>query len=133
MKTMLLQGRLNVFGYANRCEGYFNAMAAECGYTRKTTFYHDLSIAEYGQVYWGEANAIKDTFERVLKEWIDDVEFITEFVLSLNWKSWEHANNADMAEICQLYANLYYKAYDKVLSHYHTNQEALDYIFSVLD
>ncbi len=55
------------------------------GYVPKTTFYSDFSIADR----FGTA-AIRDTYKRALKEWKWDVEYLTELVMVLNWKMFEH-------------------------------------------
>ena len=55
------------------------------GYKPKTTFYTDFSIADrFG------ADAIVDTYRRAFKHWHDNVEYVTELVMVLNWKIWEH-------------------------------------------
>ena len=59
-------------------------MEEETGYKLKTTFYSDFSIADkFG------AEAIKDTYNRAFKEWKNNVEYITELAMVLNWKMWE--------------------------------------------
>ncbi len=63
------------------------------GYETKTTFYLDFSIADR----FGIA-AVKDTYNRAFKEWKDNHEYLTELVMVLNWKVWEHyGNNDDLA------------------------------------
>ena len=74
------------------------------GYVPKTTFYTDLGIAEE----FGGVNAIKDTYDRVFETWKDDVVFITEFCMALNWKAWEWADR-DNQELVELYSNLWCK------------------------
>jgi hypothetical protein len=75
-------------------------------YTYFTTFRQDFSIADL----FGIA-AIKDTFRRAFKEWRSHYDYLTELVLVLNDKCWEHfhAGNFDYSE---LYAKLYYEALD---------------------
>ena len=52
-----------------------------CGYTQRTTFWDDFTIAErFG------LPAIKDTYKNAFMSWKTDVVFITELVLVLNWK-----------------------------------------------
>lgn len=55
------------------------------GYKPKTTFYIDFSIADNFGDY-----AIKDTYKRAFKDWKDDVVFLTELAMVLNWKIFEH-------------------------------------------
>lgn len=55
------------------------------GYKPITTFYTDFSIADaYG------VDAIKDTYQRAMDAWKTDYKFLTELVMALNWKIWEH-------------------------------------------
>lgn len=49
------------------------------GYTPRTTFYMDFSIADH----FGEA-AIRDTYKRAFKSWKNNVEYLTELVMALN-------------------------------------------------
>ena len=56
------------------------------GYEPKTTFYQDFSIADAFGV-----SAIKDTFKRGLEACQElGYIYLTEFVMVLNWKIWEH-------------------------------------------
>lgn len=119
---------MNVFQYAAICEKNFENNLSEMGnYQRKTTFYSDLSIADYYGV-----NEVKDTYNRVMKSWIDDITYITEFVMSLNHKSWE-MNARHNGIMTKLYSELYYKAYNTVVEHYKDDEENLHYFFSALD
>ena len=52
-----------------------------CGYTQRTTFWDDFTIAEKFGV-----SAIKDTYKNAFNSWKNDVVFIVELVLVLNWK-----------------------------------------------
>lgn len=68
---------------------------AMTGYTPQTTFWMDFSIADrFG------ASAIKDTFERAFNEWKNNHIYLTELVMVLNHKIWQHnENNAVLAEL----------------------------------
>ena len=80
----------------------FNSEAF-CGYTQKTTFWQDFSIADaFG------LGAIKDTYKRAFKAWKNDTEYITELVMVLNWKSWQYAEKNP--EYCELYIKLFEEA-----------------------
>ena len=72
------------------------------GYKPKTTFYTDFSIADRFGV-----EAIKDTFKRSFENWKNNVEYLTELVMALNWKIWEHY------EANQTYAQLYQSLWEK--------------------
>lgn len=118
----------NVFQYAANCEARFEMVLADLGnYERKTTFYSDLSIAEF---YGTES--VMDTYRRVMKEWLPNIVYITEFVLCLNHKSWEWHANGD-SEMTSLYVDLYRKAVNEVLNHYKGDNEALGYYYQVTD
>lgn len=94
------------------------------GYKPKTTFYSDFSIADkFG------AEAVLDTYNRAFEEWKEDYEYLTELVLVLNWKIWEHyETNRPLAE-------LYNSLWDKT-GHYaeETLQgEELRYYYRTID
>ena len=55
------------------------------GYEPKTTFYEDFSIADAFGI-----SAIIDTYNRSFKHWKSNIEYLTELVMVLNWKIWEH-------------------------------------------
>jgi len=71
------------------------------GYKPISTFYTDFSIADKFGV-----KAIKDTYNRCVKYWSDDYKYLTELVMVMSWKSFEHQNNL---ELCKLYSELYYE------------------------
>jgi len=77
---------------------------AMCGYEPKTTFYEDFGIAEF----YG-ASAIEDTYERAMESWKTDVFYLTELVMVLNWKIWEHYDDGNM-ELAGLYEKLWKRA-----------------------
>ena len=52
-----------------------------CGYTQRTTFWDDFTIAERRGV-----KAIEDTYKNAFQSWKHDIVFIVELVLVLNWK-----------------------------------------------
>jgi hypothetical protein len=55
------------------------------GYKPRTTFYEDFSIADH---FGGPA--IRDTYSRAFNAWKNNIEYMTELVMVLNWKIWEH-------------------------------------------
>lgn len=118
----------NVFQYAATCEANFDAnLEVVSDYRRKTTFFSDLSIAEF----YGTKEVI-DTYRRVMKEWLKNIEYITEFVICLNYKSWEwhYKKRKDMMEF---YASLYEKAANAVVEHYKNDKKALEYYYRTTD
>ena len=80
-----------------------------CGYKPKTTFYMDFSIADKFGV-----KAIKETYKNAFNFWKDDYEYLTELVMVMSWKSFEHIENV---ELCKLYSDLYYKTDSYALKH----------------
>ena len=72
------------------------------GYKPISTFYRDFSIADLCGI-----KAIKDTYNRCFKYWKDDYKYLTELVMALNWKIWEHYQSND--ELAKLYNDLWEK------------------------
>ena len=74
-----------------------------CGYKPITTFWSDFDIAEdFG------ASAIRDTYKRAFNNWKGNYKYLTELVMVLNWKIWQHyESNPKYAE---LYNKLWAKA-----------------------
>lgn len=67
------------------------------GYKQITTFYADFGIAEIFGI-----SAIKDTYKRSFDAWKYDYKYLTELVMVLNWKIWEHfKTNPELAEVYQ--------------------------------
>lgn len=92
------------------------------GYEPKTTFYTDFSIAEaYGYP------AVVDTYNRVMEAWSDDYVFLTELVMVLNWKIWEHYDNGD-APLAKLYDSLWEEA--DSFAQTHLEEDELDYFYT---
>lgn len=83
----------------------------QTGYKPLTTFYMDFSIADkYG------LNAVRETYTRAFKEWKTNFQYLTELVMVLNWKCWEHYSSKTI-ELSELYGNLYYELDDWCLNH----------------
>ena len=66
------------------------------GYETMTTFWQDFSIADRFGV-----DAIKDTYKRAFNEWKSNYKYLTELVMVLNWKIWEHyeKNNKELSKV----------------------------------
>ena len=77
---------------------------AMTGYKPKTTFFEDFSIADN----FGIA-AVKDTYKRGLKTaQFMGYEYLTEFVMVLNWKIWQHYETNE--PLARVYNDLWLKA-----------------------
>lgn len=97
---------------------------AMTGYKPKTTFYMDFSIADHFGI-----GAIKDTYKRAFDAWKDDVVFLTELVMVLNWKIWEHYQHNDA------YAELYNKLWGEadLYCTEHLKGKDLEYFYKTTD
>ena len=98
-----------------------------CGYKPKTTFYTDFGIAE-----WFGEEAIRDTYERAVDGWKDNIEWLTEIVMVLNWKIWEHYHRGN-EEMARLYDELWRDAQNEVHKRFAGNEEAMSYYYTTTD
>lgn len=96
---------------------------AMTGYKPITSFYRDFSIADKFGI-----DAIKDTYKRAFNEWKSDYKYLTELVMALNWKSWEHESNG---EYCRLYCDLFYESQD--YAYKNLKDEELSYFIRTTD
>ena len=71
-------------------------MFNQTGYECFTTFFEDFTIAEKFGI-----DAVKDTYNRAFKEWKSNYKYLTELVMILNWKIWQHYEKND--ELATLY------------------------------
>lgn len=94
------------------------------GYKQITTFFQDFSIADAFGV-----RAIKDTYKRGLEYAKTDYKVLTEFVMVLNWKIWEHYE--DNEAIARVYNDLWQEA-DAFAIDYLKGDE-LSYFFRTTD
>lgn len=97
---------------------------AMTGYKPITTFYMDFSIADH----FGES-AIRDTYKRCLESWKDDYKYLTELVMALNWKIWEHYQSNML--LAQLYNELYDAAFE--FADGHLKGDELSYFYRTID
>lgn len=92
----------------------------ETGYKPITTFYQDFSIADAFGV-----DAIKDTYNRAFNEWKENYKYLTELVMVLNEKIYEHYKSNNM--YARLYNELWMEA-DKYAVESLKDEEA-DYFY----
>ena len=81
----------------------FELTMAQNGYTPKTTFWDDFTIADH----FGTA-AVQDTYVRAFNEWKSNIEYLTELVMVLNHKIWYYHEHNDT--LCRLYDRLWKEA-----------------------
>lgn len=93
-------------------------------YEFKTTFWMDFTIADKFGI-----EAIKDTFDRAFNEWKDNYVYLTELVLVLNHKIWQHYQSSDA--IARVYNDLWMKAQD--YGYDTLDGDELDYFWRTLD
>ena len=94
------------------------------GYKPITTFYEDFSIADRFGI-----SAIKDTFKRAFENWKDNYEYLTELVMALNWKIWEHYESNE--KVARVYSDLWEKADGYAMDN--LKGEELKYFLSTTD
>lgn len=120
------------------------------GYTVRTTFWNDFSIADHTWQLKGSGNhlvifenakpcnndiakkmkAIKDTYERAFSEWKNNTEYLTELVMILNWKGWQWYESG-IEDVAQLYFDLWEKA--DIYACSHLTGKDLDYFIRTTD
>ena len=89
------------------------------------TFQQDFTIADH----FG-ANAVTDTFNRAFKEWRNDYKMLTELVMVLNHKIWQHYEQGDNT-LAQLY-NKYWETADAYAMD-NLKDDQLSYFLEVTD
>ena len=94
------------------------------GYKQITTFFEDFGIAEHFGF-----DAVRDTYDRALEAWKDDYKFLTELVMVLNWKIWEHYEKNEA--LARVYNDLWQKA-DRYATT-HLKGEELQYFYRTTD
>ena len=96
----------------------------ETGYKPITTFWEDFSIADMFGL-----DAITDTYNRAFNEWKDNYKYLTELVMVLNHKTWEHyKTNEDYG---RLYNELWTKADEYALNN--LKEEQVSYYYDITD
>lgn len=94
------------------------------GYKPITTFYEDFSIADkFGK------SAIIDTYKRAFKEWKNDYKYLTELVMALNWKIYEHYQTNE--ELAKVYNGLWEEADEYAQDN--LKDDELSYFYSTTD
>ena len=135
---------MNVFQYITIAEQNWRQNLAEMsGFKPKYTFYGDFSIAEFCEVWMHDANAVRKTYNNVIKSWGSSYTALTEIILVLNHKSWSFDGDVDSSYLrcgeanrvafTNLYTELYNKAVNEFYKRYEGNDEAMSYYYQVTD
>lgn len=104
---------------------------AETGYKPITTFWQDFSIAEkFG------TKGVQDTFNRAFNEWKTNYKYLTELVMVLNHKIFQHYGRGPSdpnhnGPLAKLYDELW-RAADAYACDYLKGEE-LQYYYQILD
>lgn len=96
------------------------------GYKPKTTFYSDFSIAEK----FGE-DAILETYKNFWHYWKDEYKYLTEMVMILNWKVWEHYKPETDNRLAKFYNEMYEEC--KRYAENTLKGEQLEYYYKTID
>lgn len=102
----------------------FKEMMEETGYEPKTTFWDDFTIADKFGI-----DSVKDTYKRAFNEWKDNYIYLTELVMVLNHKIWQHYESNEV--LGRLYNDLWREA-----DEYGCNNlkgDELEYFYKTLD
>ena len=75
-------------------------------------------------------DAIEDTYRRAFNEWKDDYLYLTDLVVVLNHKLWQHYEAGDEAK-ARLYNDLWQEA--QAYGYDHLKGDELEYFWKVLD
>lgn len=91
----------------------------------ENTFWDDFTIADHFGL-----DAVQDTFNRAFEEWKVDYKMLTELVIVLNHKLWQHYENKN-----EPFAKLYNDLWDKANNYARDNlkDEELSYFYKVTD
>ena len=118
----------NVFVYAATSERCMERQLKDLkGEERKTTFMSDLSIGE-----WCGMKGALDTIKNDVSEWRDDVEYMAEFILCVNWKAWEHAARENKNWV-NFWSFVYGRVRDLMYDYYADDDEKTRYLWEYLD
>lgn len=98
-----------------------------CGYKPVTTYYTDFSIADrFGM------DGVKDTYARCREQAIEmGYVWLTELVMVLNWKIWEHNGVHKDDAMTDLYLTLWHELQDYAAENLKDGE--LDYYYRTVD
>lgn len=94
------------------------------GYKPITTFWDDFSIADnFG------FTAVCDTYNCAFQEWKTDYKYLTELVMVLNWKIWQHYPRNE--PLARLYNTLWERADQYAMEN--LKGDELTYFYQITD
>jgi len=105
---------------------YEDFLATFTDYKPITLYWQRFSIAEeHGKP------EIRAVYKEIFNEAKDDYKLLTELVMVLNHKAWQHCESLDNTKFCKIYTELYNTANE--YAHSHLKGEEMDYFFDVTD
>lgn len=112
-------------------ELFRNYERANFGYEVLTTIDVDFEMAEIFAISEeGRKKKIEDTYKKYLESFKSNYKYLTELVIFLNFKCWEHYEKGNN-DLCILYSSLYHAA-----SRYATRNlkdEEFEYFYKLTD
>ena len=99
-------------------------MQTPMGYEMQTTFWDDFTIADAFGI-----GAVKDTFKRAFRDWKTNYIYLTELVIVLNWKIWQHYEKR--RALAEVYNDLWGQADEYACTH--LKGEELKFFYRVTD
>lgn len=123
---------MNALENGAKMEAIFEQTANEIGYKRMTTFARDFGMADALGI-----GAVQQLYDMAFDEWKDNVKYIAELSLTLNWACWYYYEKSvvsnDMAE--KELTNIYRKLYSTLSDWVYDNMsdEELSYYHDVTD
>ena len=105
---------------------YEDFLAQFTDWRPSTLYWQRFSIAEdFGK------NEIERVFKEIFNESKSDYKLLTELVMVLNHKTWQHSENLYNTELCEFYSKLFYKA--KAYAETTLQGEELKYYLEITD
>ena len=96
------------------------------GYEPKTTFWSDFTIAErFG------LSGVKDTYDRSIKSWKEDIVYMTELSMVLNHKGWIYHEANE--ELSKYYFNLYNEIDNLIFQLFEDGSDEIHYYIQTTD
>ena len=128
----LNEGFKNVFTYAAGMRAWVDK-ALPLG-PLEYSFVSDFAIADWVS---GE-KGVKETYERVKKEWLKNYKAFTEVVLAVNQLAWAHDRLEKQGfegrqPFVELYSSLYHQAVNDFYTEYEGDSEKCRYFFEMTD
>ena len=103
------------------------------GCERKTTFMSDLSVAEWCSMATGDdMTEFFRNFADICNVWKMNEVYMSEFILCVNWKAWEHdaRGNSNWAAF---YSQLFYGIQSLMYDLYEGDEKRVSYMWDYLD